>query len=102
MAYVGPRGLPLSTFLDWPQDDQDHALEWQRRERERDRHCHTPAVDWDESRGGDRDAYHVEQVHCRGCEILADYEKRNPELGPGVSIQLVPSSHLPMWGGRGV
>lgn len=29
MAYCAPKGIPLSTFLAWPQEDQDAALAWQ-------------------------------------------------------------------------
>lgn len=28
MDYCGPRGIPLETFLDWPQLSQDAALTW--------------------------------------------------------------------------
>lgn len=35
MRYCGPRGIPLSTFLGWAQEDQDAALAWQAHEAER-------------------------------------------------------------------
>lgn len=35
MRYCGPRGIPLSSFLGWPQEDQDAALAWQAHEAER-------------------------------------------------------------------
>lgn len=39
MGYCGPRGIPLSTFLSWSQDDQDAALAWQEYEARRDQNC---------------------------------------------------------------
>lgn len=41
MGYCGPRGIPLSTFLDWPQTDQDAALEWAGYEARRCQSCGT-------------------------------------------------------------
>ncbi|MHB1063528.1 MAG: hypothetical protein ACYC1Z_03380 [Georgenia sp.] len=39
MGYCGPRGLALSTFLSWPQEDQDAALAWQGHESRRCSSC---------------------------------------------------------------
>jgi hypothetical protein len=41
MAYCGPRGIPLSTFLGWDQADQDAALAWQQYEASRCPKCGT-------------------------------------------------------------
>ncbi len=70
MAYCGPKGIPLSRFLGWPQGDQDAALAWQARESTRCSGCGTFEADWDEEHGGDRNAW-VPQVHvCQGCVAL--------------------------------
>jgi hypothetical protein len=39
MAYCGPKGIPLSTFLSWHPDDQEAALVWQAHESRRCRSC---------------------------------------------------------------
>jgi hypothetical protein len=58
MAYVGPRGIPLSGFLAWDPADQDAALEWAAHEARRCSSCgHHPDA-------GPRH-HHVEV--CPGC-----------------------------------
>lgn len=70
MAYCGPRGIPLSRFLDWPQADQDAALLWQAHEARRCSSCGTHPDVWDPDAGGDRNALVAEPHFCRGCERL--------------------------------
>jgi len=67
MAYCGPRGIPLSTFLSWPQEDQDAALAWQGHEGRR---CGTCGYHPDD--GG----AHAHINVCRGCVAR---EKRTKE-----------------------
>lgn len=64
MAYCGPRGIPLSTFLNWSQADQDAALQWQADENARCPSCGTHPQDWRE----DREHSHAHIRACRGCE----------------------------------
>jgi DNA-directed RNA polymerase subunit RPC12/RpoP len=70
MAYCGPRGIPLSTFLSWPRADQDAALAWMAYEARRCGRCGTHLDDWKEAEGGSRNAYHAEQYACPGCARL--------------------------------
>lgn len=59
MAYVGPRGIPLSTFLSWRQSDQDAALAWASHESRRCSSCgHHP----------DEGEPHAHVTVCRGCQ----------------------------------
>lgn len=67
MAYCGPRGIPLSTFLGWPQDDQDSALLWQAHENSRCSGCGTYAHEWDPGQGGSLNAYEAHTTLCLGC-----------------------------------
>lgn len=60
MAYCGPRGIALSTFLSWPQADQDAALEWSAHESRRCPSCGTHPDD-------DRPRHWHPQV-CVGCQ----------------------------------
>ena len=79
MAYCGPRGIPLSRFLAWPQSDQDAALAWQAREATRCPSCGTHEADWDAGEGGRRDAWvHAVRV-CQGCVQLEQGRDR-PDL----------------------
>lgn len=70
MRYCGPRGIPLSRFLEWDELDQDAALMWQAHESRRCTGCGTHPDEWDETRGGRRDAYVAETVVCPGCRAL--------------------------------
>jgi hypothetical protein len=66
MAYCGPKGIPLSEFLAWGEDDQDAALQWQSHESHRCGQCGTHPDEW----GGDRFAFLPEPSRCRGCELV--------------------------------
>lgn len=75
MAYCGPKGLSLSTFLGWPEEDQQAALAWQAHEGRR-HSCGTHPEDWTDGNGRRVEAVHyVEQV-CRGCQVLAQAQDR--------------------------
>lgn len=75
MAYCGPKGIPLSTFLGWSEDDQQAALAWQGHEARRHT-CGTHPEDWVGPEGQRVEAVHyVEQV-CRGCQVRAVAEER--------------------------
>lgn len=89
MAYCGPRGIPLSVFLSWDDDDQDAALAWQAHEAGRCPSCGTHPDEWTESLGGHRDAYHGELVICPGCQQL-DATRSNHEKGAGK----MPGAHV--------
>ncbi len=58
MAYCGPRGIPLSTFLGWSQADQDAALAWQADQAQRCPRCGTHE---------DEDPGEAVKHVCRGC-----------------------------------
>jgi hypothetical protein len=93
MDYCGPRGIPLSAFLTWPDPDQDAALYWQKRERERCGSCGTHPDDWRRQFGGDPHwEWKAKQHYCRGCEIHAMYaDAADPQAG--VSIRLIRSGY---------
>jgi hypothetical protein len=79
MAYCGPKGIPLSTFLTWRDDDQEAALAWQAYENRRCGDCGTHPEDWDETQGGSRDAWRVQPTICEGCVALQQ-ARDNDEL----------------------
>lgn len=68
MAYCGPRGIPLSVFLSWAEDDQQAALAWQAHEAARCRGCGTHPEDW--PRDATEHRHHVEIYRCHGCALL--------------------------------
>ena len=70
MDYCGPRGIPLSVFLDWPVEDQDAALAWQSLENARCPGCGTRTVDWEPELGGSRTAWTPSIRVCQGCVQL--------------------------------
>lgn len=82
MAYCGPRGIPLSQFLSWPEADQQAALGWQVNESRRCTACGTHPDEWDEKSGGDRNAYHAELSQCPGC-VQLERLKEAPEVVKG-------------------
>lgn len=90
MAYCGPKGIPLSRFLGWPQEDQDAALEWQAHEAARCTGCGTHTYEWNPSEGGSRQAYAARLVICPGClakeRVSGGDEAKN--AGPGARVEL--------------
>lgn len=57
-------------------EDREKALWWLAREKDRCPNCRTRTAEWDETRGGDRDAYGPEERRCRGCELLAGADEK--------------------------
>jgi hypothetical protein len=95
MAYCGPKGIPLSTFLRWSLYDQDAALTWAAYEARRCRQCGTHPDAWNESLGGSRNAYHAENYTCAGC-VHAQRHAESPDVthgGRGVHVRLMPGTH---------
>lgn len=85
MAYCGPRGIPHSVFLSWPELDQDKALEWAREQATVCDGCGTRRAEWD----ADGDAYYAVPSICRGCEAI-EYERESvPDKAKGVRIGLM-------------
>ena len=68
MAYCGARGIALSTFLGWAEDDQQAALQWQAWESRRCSNCHTHPEDWNPDDGGSRSFQHWHPQVCIGCQ----------------------------------
>jgi hypothetical protein len=56
--------------------------------------CGTRAEEWDETVGGDEDAYRAITHRCVGCQVIADKQKQVPEgdEGHGVKVLLIPTS----------
>lgn len=90
MAYCGPRGIALSTFLRWTQSDQDAALEWAAHEARRCS-CGTHPDDWAE----DPHAHHAHlSAQCPGCLARHRLTQRlgKDGLDPGVQVVLPRTS----------
>lgn len=90
MAYCGPRGIALSDFLQWQEDDQQAALAWQADQSERCSHCGTAEWEWVE----DPNAYATEVRVCRGCNLRGHEERslqrnKTAEHMPGIYVRLV-------------
>jgi hypothetical protein len=79
MAYCGPRGIPRSTFLSWPTEDQDAALGWQAYEARRCSSCgYHPAE-------GSR---HTHIDICPGCVVLQRTQKSEQVRERGAVIRM--------------
>jgi hypothetical protein len=90
MAYCGPRGIPLSRFLNWPVDDQAAALWWMAEDRLRCSRCGTAEWEWEEQ----LDAYAAEPRTCPGCNAIgleAKVWEKTAETTPGMYIRLKPT-----------
>ncbi len=90
MAYCGPRGIPLSTFLNWPVDDQAAAIAWMVEDRLRCQSCGTAEWEWEADLG----AYTADAHVCMGCQLRGVEEKKYKQASehmPGLQIRLVPS-----------
>lgn len=89
MNYVGPRGIPLSEFLQWAPDDQQAALAWQADQNERCPHCGTAEWEWEQ----DPMFAATETRVCRGCNLRGHEQKaqsKTAEHMPGLYVALVP------------
>lgn len=88
MAYCGPRGIPLSSFLSWPTDDQAAALGWLALDRTTCSGCGTADWEWE----ADRHAYEVQPWVCQGCMRLEQGRRDHEETAkhmPGLQMRLV-------------
>ncbi len=82
MAYCGPRGIPLHSFLAWPDESQAAALHWQEHEASRCPTCGTHEEDWIDTDGNPREPQHYHGRVCPGCQRLqAAQESLNAETG---------------------
>lgn len=70
MAYCGPRGIPLHTFLEWPPESQAAALHWQEHEATRCSACGTHEDDWFGHDGQPIEPQHWHGRICPGCRHL--------------------------------
>lgn len=89
MAYCGPRGIPLSTFLNWAEDDQVAAMAWMAEDNQRCSNCGTADWEWEE----DPDFVKAEAYVCRGCSRVGQERKSMAEVAehmPGMFIRLTP------------
>lgn len=96
MAYCGPRGIPLSAFLSWPDADQDAALAWQAHEQSRCSECGTHAEDW----LAEQAPVHWAPQVCPGCQakgrVVAELrDDKDRTRGLGVSAHGGPVSACP-------
>lgn len=105
MDYCGPRGIPHTQFLTWSEDDQQKALWWMARDRQRCTGCGTHPDDWNEDVGGDRFAFVAEERTCPGCrergpaeEALAK-ERQQGAAKHGTRVVLVRPTDDDMEGG---
>ncbi|WP_405149429.1 hypothetical protein OG589_14495 [Sphaerisporangium sp. NBC_01403] len=84
--------IPHSAFLSWSAEDRDKAI-WQHiRKRQACGSCGTRPEEWDETRGGDRNAYIAEPERCRGCEVKQAGEEAlasDKDRGRGARIVLI-------------
>jgi hypothetical protein len=93
MDYCGPRGIALSAFLGWDQADQDAALAWSA-DKSRRYPDGTHPDEWDESKGGSRQAYHPHVNVHPGAALIAAVQSTEEfeEAGPGAHVHLVRGS----------
>jgi len=100
MDYCGPRALPHSEFLSWREDDQEKALWWEARNKQRCSSCHTHPDEWDETQGGHPHAFTPEERICMGCRHKAiaqdqlDAARKAGDPKHGVFIALIPNKPL--------
>jgi hypothetical protein len=82
-----------SDFLSHSADDRDKAIWWFVRQRETCRNCGTRPDEWDETKGGRRNAYHGVIRQCPGCVVVERTEEA-PQMQSGrgmhVAMMKVP------------
>lgn len=83
MAYCGPRGIPLSQFLEWSQEDQDAALGWSSYEARRCRSCGRHPAEGET---------HVHVDVCPGCIAVDKANQTDDAKVPGAHTRLVGGS----------
>lgn len=75
--------------MGWDADDRDKALSQYIRRRQACGSCGTRPEEWDETRGGDRNAYIADLHQCRGCEVTQAAEAAmTGDEGRGVRVVL--------------
>lgn len=84
MAYCGPRGIPLSVFLEWDAADQDAALAWSSSEAQKCPGCGTHPEDWRD----DDQAFHAHNIMCPGCARRAVAGKADEMKLDGMLTQM--------------
>lgn len=92
-------GIPHSLFKGrgdgtWSDLDQRKAIAYAAHLKSVCAGCGTRTEEWDETQGGDEDAYRAITHRCIGCQLLADRQKSVPEgdEGHGVKVALIPTS----------
>lgn len=92
-------GMPHSQFKGrgdgtWSDLDRRKALAYAEYQRHLCASCGTRPEEWDETAGGDEDAYRATTHRCIGCQLLADKQKDVPDgdEGHGVKVLLIPTS----------
>ncbi len=85
MAYCGPRGIPLETFLDWPQLSQDAALVWAGHESRRCPECGTHP---------DEGPHHAHVNVCAGCAAREAKAGTEEAKLPGAHVNMAPGTTL--------
>lgn len=92
-------GMPHSRFRGhgdgtWSDLDRRKALAYADYLKQVCPSCGTRGQEWDESTGGDEDAYRAVTHRCIGCQLLADKQKSVPQNdeGHGVKVVLIPTS----------
>jgi len=78
----------------WTDLDRRKALAYEDYLRQACPSCGTRPEEWDETAGGDEDAYRAITHRCVGCQLIADKQKDVPtgDEGHGVKVLLIPSS----------
>lgn len=92
MAVAAGYRVRHSEFLSWDRDDRDKAIWWHLRTQATCPGCGTRAEEWDEARGGHRDAFVAELSRCRGCELRGRAEASvGKDDGRGIRVILTPN-----------
>ena len=87
--------IPHSQFLSWSDADRDKAIWHHIWKQQECKSCGTRDEEWDEKRGGDRNAYVGEKRRCRGCEVRERTQDTvTSEDGRGVYVTLIPNEEV--------
>lgn len=92
MEYCGPRALPHSTFLNWDPLDQDKALAWVLRERQKCPGCSTNPADWkaEDGKAAIPPPWEWDLTTCYGCRERERLARTVPDDMRGVYTILMP------------
>lgn len=97
MDYCGPKGIAYDDFLAWSEMSRNSAIAWQIEQSLSCDGCGTRREEWDEKRGGSRNAYHAETFRCPGCRRIEeayhdahDSAKRAQQSTYGIKVRLLP------------